>query len=88
MARPRKPEVGSAEWARKELAIAENRLRLIRQRLAAADESELSSLLRLEMAARREIERLAKLAAPQVLTEPWNAALADQEAWEAEAEDE
>lgn len=69
MARPKKPEVGSTKWAEKELAIAETRLKLIRQRIAAASEAELPSLLRLEMAARRECERLARAAQPMVLTD-------------------
>lgn len=88
MGRPRKPEPGSQKWAETELAIAENRLRQVRRLLEAAGQAELPSLLRLEAALRREVERLAKLAAPQVVTEPWYGDSRELEAVILEEEDE
>lgn len=71
MGRPRKPEIGSQRWAENELRVAEARLRAVRKLIDGADEGELPGLLRLEASLRRECERLARAAQPQVLTEPW-----------------
>ncbi|MCX7603065.1 MAG: hypothetical protein N2036_03225 [Bryobacteraceae bacterium] len=62
-----KPEPGSPAWAQDELAIAQERLRRVRELIPAAADRELPALLRLEAHLRRECERLARLAQPDDL---------------------
>lgn len=69
MPRPRKPEIGSSQWARNELKIAEKRLRDVRRLIQMAADDDLPALLRLETSLRRECERLARAAEPSVVTD-------------------
>lgn len=63
MARPKKPAIGSPEWAGKEARTLEQRLRQVRKlMLAASSPRDMAPLARLELALLRALLRLGERA--------------------------
>lgn len=69
--RPKKSKPGSREWARTEMRRLEERIREVRRRLAEADDAEFGRLAALELRIQAALLKLAREAAPVVLTENW-----------------